>query len=103
MCLFPGQGPIFADSFWLILSVWDFLKGEPEMRTLVYIPRPNTFAGQLQKHREGNLSSVSRHSVHSGQLCVAVILSLDPRAAIHKCHQNVCQLYEKLRKPCPSI
>lgn len=67
------------------------------------IPRSDTFIGQLQKHREGNPSSLPGYNHNPGQLCVTVIVGLDLRGVIHKYHQIVFQFYAKLRQICSFI
>lgn len=48
------------------------------------IPRSNALAGQLQKPREESPCSASSYILNSGQLCVTISISLDPRVAIDK-------------------
>ena len=68
------------------------------MENVLNIPRSNTFTSQLQKLRKGNLSLVPGYKLHPSELCVTVMISLDPRAAIHRYHQDVFQLNEKTKK-----
>ena len=48
------------------------------------IPRSNALVGQLQKRREGSPRSAPSYILNSGQLCVTISISLDPRVAIDK-------------------